>query len=124
MSLMLGADQVTLFSPPAGADEHGWTLPATAQVWQGSGNLQRLPGRSDPLMREGGGQGPFGPNVVDTAMLYLPSDAPVSEGMVAEVRGERYVLSQVHPVLDPTGTGGLDCLVASAARDTVWGLDG
>jgi len=119
--LMLGADPVALYSPPAGSDTHGWALDPTAQVWAGTGSLQRQPGRSDLLMAGGGGFGPFAPNAQPIGVLYLPPEAAPAEGMVAEVDGERYALSQVRPVRDPTGTGALDCWVAVAQDSSVYG---
>ena len=83
-----------------------------------------MPGRSDSLAREGGGAGPFDPNFNDLAILYLPPDAPVTEGMIAQIGTEKWSLSQVRLVTDPTGTGDLDCITATAVHDGVFELDG
>jgi hypothetical protein len=111
MSLLLGADWVTLLAP-ATDDPHGWTLPGTTVLWEGSGNLQRAAGQTDIGMGTGGGQGPFNPNWAELGQLFLPPDAPVVDGVIAQVGGTQYVLRQCRPVHDPRGTGDLDCWVA------------
>lgn len=121
MSLLLGADAVTLWAPSPGADAHGWAAAPTAQVWAGTGSLQRQPGRSDDLATGGGGHGPYDPNWGAVAVLYLPPDAAPAEGMVAEVGAEHFALSQVREVRDPTGGGALDCWVATATGTDQWG---
>jgi hypothetical protein len=121
VSLLLAVDQVTLYAPPPGSDAHGWALEPTAQVWAGAGNLQRTPGRSDVFAAAGGGHGPHAPNVQPGAILYLPPGAPVADGVVAEIGGQRFALSQARYVTDPRGTGDLDCWVATADDDQFGG---
>ena len=53
-------------------------------------------------------------------MIFLPPEAPVRDGQVAEVRGEHYHLSQARPVTDPRGTGDLDCWAATATWTDGW----
>jgi hypothetical protein len=115
MGLLLAADAVTLY-PPGTPDERGWTGPGTAQAWSGTGNLQLAPGASDPRAAEGGGTGPFGPARLNIGELYLPPDAAPADGMTADVRGSRWVLSLVRLMPDPAGTG-LDCFQATVTRD-------
>lgn len=115
MSLLLAADAVTLY-PPGTPDERGWTGPGTSAAWSGTGNLQLAAGVSDPRAVEGGGTGPFGPARLEAGALYLPPDAAPADGMTAEVRGQRWVLSMVRLVPDPVGSG-LDCWEAAVTRD-------
>ena len=120
-ALLLAVDAVTLY--PAGpADVLGWsTGTGTAPVWSGTGNLQLSAGVSDPRASEGGGFGPFAPARVESGVLYLPDDAQPADGMTADVRGARWVLSQVRLVADPTG-GPLTCWAATVTRDKQFGL--
>ena len=119
MSLLLARDAVTLF-PPAGPDDgHGWATPAPSAVWAGTGNFQARPGRTMTQAADAGGHGPFDPLAGAAGVLYLPPDAPVADGMVAELRGERFALSQTYRVPDPLPGGALDCWAAIAT-----GLDG
>ena len=76
---------------------------------------------SDPRAESGGGYGPYAPARVETGTLYLPADASPVDGMGAELRGARWVLSQVREVRDPLG-GSLTCWAATATRDAQ--LDG
>ena len=121
MSLLLAPVQVTLYDPPAGADKHGWATAPSAQVWQGNGNLQRMPGRADALASWAGGHGPFSPAHSDLATLYLPPDAPLHDGMMASVGGKNWALSQTRLVADPRGTGEMDCLTATATATDQFG---
>jgi len=115
MSLLLAADAVTLY-PPGSPDERGWTGPGTAAAWSGTGNLQLGPGGSDPRASEGGGTGVFGPARLEQGELFLPPDADPEDGMSADVRGRRWVLSNARLVPDPVGAG-LDCWQVTATRD-------
>ena len=115
MSLLLAPDQVDLY-PPGTADERGWTRPGTTAAWSGQGNLQLAAGQSDPRSEVGGGTGMFGPARLESGALFLPPDAQPADGMTAQVRGHRWVLTNTRLVIDPVG-GGLDCWVASIARD-------
>jgi hypothetical protein len=124
MSLNLGADQVTLYSPPAGADAHGWALAPTAAVWAGLGSLQPVPGRSDDAAGPGGGHGPHDPARSRLALLYLPPAANPADGMVAHIGGEQYALSQCRIVTDPRGTGELDCWTATATGTSTYPAGG
>jgi hypothetical protein len=119
VSLLLGAETVTLY-PGAGQDTHGWATAGSSPVWTGAGNLQRSPGRSDPRAEAGGGHGPYDPRTGELATLYLPPDAPLSDGLVAEVGGRHFALSQARLTLDPTGSGALDCWVAVATGTDGW----
>jgi hypothetical protein len=121
MSVNLAPSPVTLYSPPPGADAHGWALEPTAQVWTGQGSLQPGPARSDALAAQGGGHGPHDPKWSALGVLYLPPDAPVTEGMVAAVGGEHYAVSQARLVTDPRGTGDLDCWTATVTGTSTWG---
>jgi hypothetical protein len=118
VSLLLAPDCVQLFAPDA-ADAHGWVLPGADPVWHGPGNLQALAGGSDPQAAAGGGHGPYDPAAAPAAVLYLPGDALVADGDVAEVGGRAWVLSQVRYVADPLGNG-IGCWVASAAATGSW----
>lgn len=116
MSLLLRPDQVALYSPAGGSDEHGWELAGTRSVWDGHGNYQPGPGWSDPTARDAGGRGPHAPAGTDTGNLYLPPEAPVADGMVAVVNGTAFTLGQARLVRDPRGVGDLDCWVTAATR--------
>ena len=121
-ALLLAPDAVTLY-PAAGADRLGWAQPGTVAGWSGAGNLQLGSGVSDPRAETGGGYGPHDPAWVSTGTLYLPADAGPADGMGAEIRGRRWVLSQVRQVADPTG-GPLGCWAATVSYDdTVAGDD-
>lgn len=109
--VLLAADAVTLYRP-GDRDGHGWREPGSAVGWSGTGNLQLAPGPSDPGAGAGGGHGPSEPAAALAGQLYLPADAEPAEGMTAEVRGQRYTLSQVRFVTDPAG-GGLGCWAAA-----------
>jgi len=119
--LLLAADPVTLYHRSATADEHGWAVPdLSASIWTGTGSLQRTQGRSDAGAGQGGGHGPYDPNAGALAALYLPPDAPVADGVIAEVGGQHFYLSQSRPVHDPRGSGDLDCWVATATGTEGW----
>ena len=113
--LLLAADPVTLY-PPGTPDERGWTAPGTTAAWTGTGNLQLSAGSSDPRAAEGGGTGMFGPARLESGALFLPPDAQPADGMTAEIRGRRWVLTNARLVADPVAAG-LDCWVAVATRD-------
>jgi hypothetical protein len=114
MSLLLAPDDVALYAGTA-SDAHGWAgVELGAPLWNGQGNLQRQPGRTDPLAAGGGGLGPADPNVITSAALFLPMDAPVADGVLAVIGGQRFALGQVRKVTDPTGSGWLDCWAATA----------
>jgi len=115
MTLLLAADPVTLYRP-GNPDERGWTGPGSSAAWSGTGNLQLSAGVSDPRAAEGGGTGVFGPARLESGELYLPPDASPADGMTAEVRGKRWVLSHTRLVADPVGTG-LDCWQCAIQRD-------
>lgn len=115
MTVLLAPDAVELY-PPDGTDAHGWALPGTVAAWAGKGNLQLSPGTSDPRAADAGGAGPHGPAAVPDGTLYLPQDAPVTEGCGALVRGQVWVLSHVRLIADPTyPAGGLTCWAAAAS---------
>lgn len=115
MTVLLAPDAVELY-PPGGADSHGWALPGTTPSWAGMGNLQLAPGTSSPLAAGAGGAGPHGPAAVPDGTLYLPQEAPVTEGCGALVRGQVWVLSHVRLIPDPTWPdGGLTCWAAEAS---------
>jgi hypothetical protein len=121
-ALLLAADQVALYPPAAGPDEHGWEQPGTDPYWTGVGNLQEQPGASDPRADGGGGQGPYQPHNAQGSRLFLPPDAQPAEGSAALVRGRWWVLSQVRLVPDPTAppTGGITCWTATATSTGQW----
>lgn len=123
-ALLLAADPVTLY-PPGAADPLGlgWAQPGTDPAWSGTGNLQLQSGVSDPRAESGGGYGPYAPNRVESGTLYLPADAAPAEGMGADLRGARWVLSQVREIRDPLG-GSLTCWAATATRDAHLDVDG
>lgn len=115
MSLMLAADVVELFAASSTSDEHGWALPETSELlWTGLGNLQLGPGASDPRASDLGGHGPFDPAASEAGVLFLPADVTPADGMVAVVRDQMWVLSQVRRVIDPSGVdGALTCWQAA-----------
>lgn len=113
MSLLLATDPVELY-PAGDQDELGWTEPGTQPSWCGAGNLQLGPGVSDPQATVGGGTGPHAPGGAQSGVLFLPLNACPREGWSAVIRGERWVLSQVRLVTDPTG-GQLDCWLATVS---------
>jgi hypothetical protein len=118
VTLLLALDQVELY--PAGElDAHGWRQPGTVPVWAGLGNLQQQPGHSDPQATAGGGHGPHDPRRDRVGVLYLPADAPLVDGITAEVNGQPWALSQTRIVRDPTG-GPLDCWAATATGTWTW----
>ena len=123
MSLLLAPVTVTLYEEAAAPDGHGWAVPdLSGPVWAGAGSLQSQPGRTDAGADQGGGHGPYEPRSGALATLYLPPDAPVADGVIAEVGGQHYALSQARPVTDPTGTGALDCWVATATGTDKWAV--
>lgn len=123
MSLLLAADAVTLYAA-TGADGHGWaTADLSTPLWSGAGSLQTSAGRVSALAGDGGGAGPYSPAHSSSAQLYLPPDAPVADGVIAEVRGEHYALSQSRLVTDPTGSAALDCWAATATGTSTYGGD-
>lgn len=120
MTVLLDAATVTLYDA-TGGDSHGWKLPPSgAALWTGRGSLQATPGVSDALASAGGGAGPYAPRAGASAVLYLPATAPVADGLVAEVGSQRFYLSASRFVLDPRGTGDLDCWVATATSADDW----
>jgi hypothetical protein len=121
MTLLLGVDDVTLWQPTPGDDTYGSALEDLAFIsaWQGKGNLQLTGGASDLRAAEGGGRGPFAPAQSAAGQLFLPLDAPVTEGITADIRGSTYVLSQTHVVADPLG-GDLGCWEATVTEVTTW----
>lgn len=122
MTVLLAADAVELYPPLDGqADAHGWAEPGTTPAWSGLGSLQLSPGTSDPHAADRGGAGPFGPAAVSDGALYLPPEAPVTEGCVALIRGRMFALSHVRLILDPTDpAGGLTCWAAAASDTGGW----
>jgi hypothetical protein len=121
--LLLAPDQVTLYPASQAADGHGWALPDGTLFWTGQGSLQASPGRSDAAAGGAGGHGPYAPALVPLATLYLPPEAgPVTDGMVAQVGGKAYALSQVRWVSDPVNpdVAGLGCWVAQCEGTDQW----
>lgn len=110
MTIMLATDEIALY-PPGEIAEDGWREPGTRPSWVGAGALQLGAGRSDPRAADGGGHGPHGPAAGESGLLFLPLDACPGDGYTAEVRGARWVLSQVRMVRDPAASG-LDCWMA------------
>ena len=119
MSLLLDPQPVTLYAS-TGADGHGWESAPDLPLWTGQGSLQAAPGVSDALAAGGGGAGPYAPRAGAAAVLYLPPDAPVTDGLVATVAGRSYYLGRSRLVTDPTGSGDLDCYVAEATSADEW----
>jgi hypothetical protein len=119
MTMLLAADQLTLYPSGSQADGHGWALPDSTPVWQGIGNLQLDPGYSDARATESGGSGPYQPAHRPSGQLFLPTDAPLVDGVTVQVRGERYVCSLSRTVMDPTG-GALSCQVATVSMVGGW----
>lgn len=120
MTLMLATDPVELYPAAGGADGHGWAEPGAEPVWSGTGNLQAQPGRSDARAADGGGHGPYDPRHGSAAVLLLPPDAPLIDGMTAVVRGQVFALSQSRLIPDPLGSGWLDCQAATATGTDGW----
>ena len=119
MTVLLARDEVVLFAPGE-LDDHGWRLPSDYGYWQGTGNLQLAAGPSEPRAAGGGGHGPHGPARDLAGVVFLPADALPAEGSTADIRGTRYVLSQVRMVLDPVTDDGLSCWVATATSIDTW----
>jgi hypothetical protein len=117
--VLLAPDEVTLH-PPGADDRHGWAEAGDGQLWAGLGNLQLAPGPSDPRAAAGGGHGPYAPAFAASGTLYLPPEAPATDGTWARVRGAAYVLSQVREVADPYD-GNLTCLVAAVSSPPAGG---
>ena len=122
MSLLLAADEVTLYPPSVDTDEHGWRLPDTsAPYWSGLGNLQLQPGVSVPTAADGGGRGPYGPARDQLGVLFLPASIPaLFEGSTAVVGARTYVLSQTRVVNDPLDGATLTCWAATATSVDTW----
>lgn len=114
MTVLLAADAVELY-PPGGTDAHGWQLAGDAKPsWRGMGSLQLTGGLSYPGANDPGGHGPHAPARIEAGNLFLPSEARPAEGMVALIRGQRFVLSLVRMLVDPTDpTGGIGCWAAA-----------
>lgn len=123
MSILLAIDLVELY-PPGAVDAHGWREQGADPSWTGTGNLQLGPGRSDPRASDGGGAGPSAPASAQGGVLYLPPEAPVTEGCGALVRGNLFLLSSVRLVADPTGGESLTCWAATASSTSTWPGDG
>jgi len=119
MTLLLGRDTVTLYSPGV-LDDHGWRTPTDLAYWHGTGNLQLQPGVSDPRADRGGGHGPHGPARDLTGTLYLPADALPAEGSTALIRDRLFVLSQVRMVIDPVTDDGIGCWCATTTSIDTW----
>jgi hypothetical protein len=117
--LLLAPDTVDLHGPSSTEDKYGWAQPDDGVVWTGQGNLQLAGGTSDPRAAEGGGGGPYQPRYNSLGQLYLPADAPVTEGAIADVGSKQYVLSQTRIVADPVNLG-LDCWVCTVTEVTSW----
>jgi hypothetical protein len=116
--LLLAPDAVTLYPPSGEADAHGWAEAPVVAGWSGSGNLQLSFGQTEPRADAGGGHGPYKPGVMPAGVLFLPAgvDPVPVNGTVAEVRGARYVLSDVHFLADPLPGAGLACWRAAVTR--------
>lgn len=115
MMLLLGADHVDLYAPGP-LDGHGWREGEPGRrLWAGTGNLQLLPGVSDPRAADGGGRGPHDPARTETGNLFLPLDAEPADGMTAVIRGEAYAVSEVRVIADPVAGagGGIACWAAT-----------
>ena len=119
--LLLFPDTVDLHGPLSTVDTYGSAEPDPVVVWTGPGNLQLNGGVSDPRASDGGGAGPYDPAQAPAGQLFLPDDAPVAEGCVADIRGAQYVLSQTYLAVDPVA-GDLGCWVATAREVSSWPL--
>lgn len=123
MAPLVAPDPVTVYAPASSPDEHGWSLPATAPVWSGMGNLQLQPGLSDPRAKDGG-HGPFNPSRDRVGTIYLPVEFSLVEGSVVECRGRHYYLSDTRFVGDPSGNGDgtapLDVWTATVTSFDTW----
>lgn len=119
--LLLAGTQVVIRAPGTTLDEHGWELPPDRLPvwWRGEGNFQPSPGITETAALDGGGNGPYEPLRRRSGELYLPSEARLCDGAVAELDGSQWVLSQVRYLRDPTG-GPLGCWVATATEVAEW----
>jgi hypothetical protein len=117
--LLLAPDAVTLYPPGTSADTHGWAEAGTVAGWTGAGNLQLSFGTTEQGADAGGGRGPHKPAVLPAGVLFLPGgmSPPPVNGAVAEVRGARYVLSDVHFMADPVAGAGVACWRASVTLE-------
>jgi hypothetical protein len=127
VTLLLAPDQVALYEP-GDPDTHGWVTAEDqdqAPLWEGPGNLQAQAGRSAGTADAAGGHGPWDPNRSDLATLFLPTDAPVRDGLRAVIRGRSYALSQARLIEDPTDpTAGIACWMTTATGVDTWTLGG
>jgi hypothetical protein len=118
--LLLAPDTVDLHAPSTTQDNCGWAEPDPGGVvWTGLGNLQLDAGTSDPRQHTAGGSGPYDPACGLSGQLFLPTDAPIAEGVTVECRGHQFIASQVRTVVDPAGSG-LDCIMSTVTGVEQW----
>jgi len=125
IGVLLPTDQVSAYaSATPEFDAHGWALPATGPFWAGQVALQLRAGSSDPAAADGGGHGPYQPNADQRGDLYAPVDCGIVDGTLIQAQrpfGDVwFICSQVRAVIDPTGTGNLNCLVATVSSVDDW----
>lgn len=116
MTVFLTTSTVVVWrAAPQEFDTHGWAVVSNrTQVGSYPGNVQeRLPLR-DPLAADGGGQGPYQPDVSRAADIYLPGDADVVEGDLLESDGLWWLAGATRPMPGP-----LAPLGATVAVDAV-----
>jgi hypothetical protein len=126
VTLLLAPDLVALYEP-GDPDTHGWVTAddLAPSVWEGPGNLQAQAGRSSGTADAAGGHGPWDPNRSEAATLFLPTDAPVRDGLRAVIRGRSYALSQSRLIEDPTDpTAGIACWMITATGVDTWARGG
>jgi hypothetical protein len=117
VSVLLDPLPVEVLAPEGLADAHGWVEASFTSVGVWPGNVQEQPVAGDPLAAEQGGSGPYAPASPRQARVFLPTDCPVAPGCVLGAAGRRWAVQQVALVIDPTGTGALDCWEALAVED-------
>lgn len=119
MAVLLAPDTVVVYAPTAVKDAHGWAQDLTeVVVWSGMGSCQEtLPGWNGAA-KEGGGAGPFDPEVRAACDLFLPTDAPVVAGHIAVSHDVRWLVQRVRLATDPSGSG-VAALVVSCVEAPV-----
>lgn len=117
MSVLLRS-QTLAISRPAGTDTHGWTTAdSLTPVATVTGSVQPAPGSASGHASDAGGSGPFAPSTSGTAVAYVDPEVDVRPGDVVDVDGARWHVGAVRLVVDPTGSGALDCRVAELVAD-------
>lgn len=114
--ILLSPDPVRILSATAVDDAHGWAeAGAEVERWSGMGSCQETVPVWDGSAADRGGAGPFDPLAHAQCDLYLPTDAAVVAGDIAEAHGVRWLVTRVRTLPDPT-SGALDCQVVTCVQ--------